>query len=409
VVQQCAVQAQVHLDSGDAFFRSTDNRNEQSTSLRGGSLSTSDSRVIDTEFQSNRFLSESADPILGNQLPTSEYLNIAHNQRCNPFHHNTKEVSDSVAIAKKSLERFSQDVPIQGRIAVMILFSKGFSSSSHMANRLEYLRCALLKLQRNVMQKTTMDVFIWGLNTTEHSLTIPNWFTEKDFPRMHIIPLPETVWRIPCGLIEERHWTLRKHFDVDYYLMGRWRLTFSLDFVKEMGYEYHVQFDDDAMINEALPFDITAKLEEKKFNVALFSDVIYEIPAATLGLSELTAYWLKINHYTPRGPIFRHTNPHDIHGLTSDGYDRAYSPGYFMLFRVSWWFSPHVQDYLNMILRSGRDVEGRWQEQAVINMMIYIFVTEEERWVIKELDIGHDRHKRANFDNWCVKTGLITY
>ncbi len=343
---------------------------------------------------------------LTHQLPSFE--SAASALQCNPFHHNPKEVTEAVEAAKKSLEKFPTDVPLASRIPVMILFSKGFATSSHMTNRLEYLRCALLKLQRNIMPHTTLDIFIWGLNTTAHPLVIPAWFNDKDFPRVHIMALPEAVWRIPCGLMDDRDWTLRKHFDVDYYLMGRWRLTFSFDFARAMGYEYHLQFDDDAMVNSDITFNITERMDAQKYNTALFSDVIYEIPAATLGLSELTSYWLRINHYTPRGPIYKHTTPANLQGLNSDGYHRAYSPGYFMLFRVSWWFSPHVQDFLRMILRSGRDVEGRWQEQAVMNMMIYIFIAEPEIWVIKELDLGHDRHKRANFENWCIKTGLIS-
>jgi hypothetical protein len=338
------------------------------------------------------------------QLPAETSLS----SNCNPFHHNTMEVKESVDAAWRSLSRFSNDVPISSRLATMILFSRGFTANSHMSSRLDYLRCALLKLQKQVMQHTTMDVFIWALNSTDSPIVLPSWLNDKDFPRVHVLAIPEKVWRVPCGLIPDSEWLLRKHFNVDYYLMGRWRLTFSFDFAHAMGYEYHLQFDDDAMVNKELPFNITARMDAQKYQAAVFSDVIYEIPQATLGLSELTAYWLKIAHYVPRGPIFKHTSPQDIKGLTSDGYDRAYSPGYFMLFRVSWWYTAHVQDYLQLVLRSGRDVEGRWQEQAVMNMMIYIFITEGERWVIQELDLGHDRHKRAFFEEWCVKSGILT-
>jgi hypothetical protein len=75
---------------------------------------------------------------------------------------------------------------------------------------------------------------------------------------------------------------------------------------------------------------------------------------------------------------------------------------------VDFWFQNEVQDYLTTVFRSGRDVEGRWQEQAVINMMRLVFIPEDNLWVMNDVDIGHDRHNPKNFDNWCVKSGFIT-
>ena len=89
--------------------------------------------------------------------------------------------------------------------------------------------------------------------------------------------IPDSSWEVPCGLVDQGQWAARKHFDIgktleyihtyvhtylhtyihtyidtdrtDYFMMGRWRLTFSLDFARRMGYKYHLQFDDDAMLN----------------------------------------------------------------------------------------------------------------------------------------------------------------
>lgn len=310
-------------------------------------------------------------------------------------------------LAKKSLERFPSEVPLRSRVAVMIIFSRGFSAKSSMAGRLEYLRCALLKLKKHVMPHTTLDIFLWGLDTPESPLVVPEWFTERDFPRMHIMPLPSAVWRIPCGLKHNSQWSLREHFDLDYYLMGRWRLTFSLDFARAMGYEFHLQFDDDAFVNQDLKFNLTERMDANNISVSVFSDWLAEAPRVTVGLPELTSFWLRIRRYEPRGNIYKYTTPGNIFGLNSDGYYRWYRMGYFLLVRVSWYFSEHVQDYLDYVLRSGRDVEGRWQEQAVMNMMFHIFVAEREMWVIKELDIGHDRLSRANFENWCIRSGIL--
>eukprot|EP01037_Dinobryon_pediforme_P030360 gene30360-34404_t len=116
--------------------------------------------------------------------------------------------------------------------------------------------------------------------------------------------------------------------------MGRWRLTFSLDFARRMGYKYHMQFDDDAMLNGPLAYDIVQKLGNSSINMAVFSDIIGEVAHLTLGLPELTRYWLKIRKYSPQGQLFKHLKPADISGLTSDGWDRLYHPGYFVIISV---------------------------------------------------------------------------
>lgn len=322
-------------------------------------------------------------------------------------------VQRAVKQAQSFLQQNPSPVPIADRIAVMILFSRGLQKNGQSSSRVEYLRCALLKLQNHLMVNSTADVYIWTLNSTDNPVVRPSWLTEKDFPRVHLIELPEDAWRIPCDLIPSDQWAARKHFDIDYYLMGRWRLTFSFDFAKAMGYEFHLQYDDDAMLNSPIPYNITAKFNENNAKIGFFSDIIGEVPHLVLGLPEITQYWLRINRYQPKGSIFQHLKKHslgeNIQAISSDTWDRLYHPGYFILIRVSFWYTPEVQDYLRTIMKLGRDVEGRWQEQAVMNMISLIFLPEKEVWVMQEVDIGHDRHKRANFENWCVKTGLIQH
>lgn len=329
-------------------------------------------------------------------------------ENCNDKYHNTESVANSANKARQLLQNHPSDVPIKDRLLVMVLFSKGFVNSPEMRGRLDYLRCSLLKLKANMMPTTTVDVFIWTLNTTTIVPVIPSWFNEKDFPRMNIIDIEPDTWRVPCGLIDDSKWAVRKHFDLDYYLMGRWRLSFSLDFAKEMGYGYHLQFDDDAMLNGKLDFNIVQKFREKNHLMGVFSDLIGEVPQCTLGLPELTRYWMTIKQHGPKGALFKHVNPPNMEGVSSAGWDRMYHPGYFIIINVDFWFQSEVQDYLTTVFRSGRDVEGRWQEQAVMNMMRLVFVPEPQLWVMYEVDIGHDRHNRRNFDNWCVKTGFIS-
>ena len=326
---------------------------------------------------------------------------------CNDQHHNHDSVTASAEKAKAMLLNHPTDVPIKDRLLVQVLFSKGFVNTPEMAGRLNYLRCALLKLKANMMEKTTVDVFIWTLNSTSVVPVIPDWFNSKDFPRMNIISIEPDTWRIPCGLIDDSKWAVRKHFDIDYYLMGRWRLSFSLDFAKEMGYAYHLQFDDDAMLNGKLDFNIVEKFNEKRHMMGVFSDHIGEVPQCTLGLPELTRYWMTIKGHSPKGALFKHVKPPNMDGVTSGGWDRMYHPGYFIIISTEFWFQSEVQDYLTTVFRSGRDVEGRWQEQAVMNMMRLVFIPEDKLWIMYEVDIGHDRHNPKNFDNWCVKPGFI--
>jgi len=328
---------------------------------------------------------------------------------CSRHFHDKAAVDNSVNEAKALLASDISRVPIANRLVIMILFSRGFLSGGNQRSRLEYLRCSLLKLQQNLMVNTTADIFIWTLNASsvEQTMNIPDWLRSSQFSRTHVMTIPDSVWRVPCGLSDDSQWAARKHFDLDYYLMGRWRLTFSMDFAREMGYPYHLQFDDDAMLNGMLAYDIVQKLRNGSVQMGVFSDVIGEVAHLTLGLPELTRYWLKIRKYSPQGPLLRHMRPSDMNGLSSDGWDRLYHPGYFVIISLDFWFQPEVQDYLTTVMRSGRDIEGRWQEQAVQNMMRLVFIPEERLLVMNDVDIGHDRHKRENFQAWCVKTGLI--
>lgn len=202
---------------------------------------------------------------------------------CSSSHHHNAAVSRASFRAKEMLLAQPSDVDVKDRLLIMILFTKR-------KGRMELLKCSLLKLKANMMTNTTVDVFIWTLNKTNYSATaVPSWFTTTEFPRMQWMPIEQEVWTVPCGLSPSSQWALRQHFDVDYYLMGRWwvgavtiicicdepdnfsvlplhrRLTFSLDFAKAMGYSYHLQFDDDAMLNSALAYNVVDKLKERNY------------------------------------------------------------------------------------------------------------------------------------------------
>ena len=121
--------------------------------------------------------------LLCSGLPVSS--SPTSNATCNSEFHNVEAVKSTAVKAKEMLEKFPTSVPISERLVVMILFAKGFHGVE--TNRLKYLHCALLKLQHNMGPDTTIDVFIWTLNTTAYPAIVPTWFTADVFPRMHII------------------------------------------------------------------------------------------------------------------------------------------------------------------------------------------------------------------------------
>lgn len=344
----------------------------------------------------------SAHAVFPNSLAAGEDLGS-----CNPYIHNPAQVAQAVTQAKQLLSRFPTGIPIKDRLLVNILFSQGFSNvNRNSANRLNHLRCALIKLQRGLGSNTTLDIFIWSLNTTSRPLNIPYWLNESSFPRVNVIEIPELVWRKPCGLIPDRQWVVRKNFDLDYYIMGRWRLTFSMDFAKEMGYEYTTQFDDDCVMLNSINYSLIEKLKNGRYDAVMYPDLIGEVKHVVNGLPELTQYWLRYKNFNPVGNLLKHVKGNSLTNLNMDGWDRMYHPGYFIIFRVALWHSNEVQSYLNTILRLGSDVEGRWQEQPIMNMIVMIFVPEERLLLSPDIDLGHERHKKQYFQEWCVKVGI---
>lgn len=338
---------------------------------------------------------------------TSIHASPDVNGNCNPHFHNTEAVDSTVLKAKELLNRFPSDVPIKDRLAVMILFSRGFRSQNGAgANRLNYLHCALKQFLNRAGKYTPVDIYIWVLENEDaaNPLTIPSWLNSTAFPRVNVIPIPRETWRIPCGLMHESKWNLRKHFEVDYYLMGRWRLTFSLDFARAMGYDYHMQLDDDAVLLGDVNFNMVEKMRSSSIDMAVSSDIIYENTHVVLGLAELTNFWIRMNKYEPKGNLFAHCKPPNLSGLTSETWDKSYHPGFWFITSVPWWFSEQPQSYLETVLRSGKDVEGRWQEQGVMNMMRQVMIP-ESNVLVMNVDIGHDRHRKSNFVNWCEKQG----
>lgn len=143
--------------------------------------------------------------------------------KCSENYHESEAVSRATIKANELLIQHPSVVETKDRLLVMILFTR-------MRNRMELLKCSLLKLKANMMTNTTIDIFVWTLNRSNISTPaiIPKWFNTNDYPRVNWISIEPETWQIPCGLSHNSKWTLRQHFDVDYYLMGRWLVSISI-------------------------------------------------------------------------------------------------------------------------------------------------------------------------------------
>ena len=133
-----------------------------------------------------------------------------------------------------------------------------------------------------------------------------------------------------------------------------------------------------------------------KLLMGFYSDRFGTPSHLTIGLCELTKFWLEIAHFTPLGNLFENLNPPNVNGLTSRGWNRMCHPGYFILIDVSFWFSAVVQSYLQAIFRSGRDIEGFYTEQSVMNMIKLIFVPRNNTFTI-DSEITHGYKTLGNF------------
>jgi len=322
---------------------------------------------------------------------------------CNPYLHSPEIVEKSVVIAKDILIKNPSSVSLENRLVVMVIFGGGFSDQI----RLPHLRCSLRKLQLNVMPATPLDIYLWVPAKDTEPANIPDWLKAPEYDRVFLMPIPLESFRMPCGLSNDATWTVRKHFSLEYYIMGRWRMTFAIDFVRAMGYKYYLQLDDDAMINNQLNMNIVDTFKSKGYNMGVFSDHFGEPITITNGLPELTKFWLTINNFIPQGTLLEHVRGHTLANVNSDDWDRYYHPVYFLILDIDYWFTDNVQSFVSLIMKTGRDIEGRWLEQMIQNMVRLVFIPKEKVWIVNEVDVGHDRHHKASFENWCVKTGII--
>jgi hypothetical protein len=176
---------------------------------------------------------------------------------------------------------------IPDTLAVMIIFAISIELplTEYAHRRWAYLHCSLTKLFDSVGKFTPVDVFLWVKPSSR--LYVPQWLLAT-FPSVVVMTIPESVWELPPHTGNRSEWNMGASFSDDYFLMGRWRLTFALSFVREMGYDYMLQVDDDTFVLEDIAFNIVDHFREHNIVWGLRNLDFCESSEVTFGFPEFT-------------------------------------------------------------------------------------------------------------------------
>lgn len=269
-------------------------------------------------------------------------------------------------------QRFSEDT--SNTLAVMILFAFSLEMplSLDIAARLTYLHCSLYYVAKNLSPYTKAHVYIW-VKATEIS-RLPEWMTSLPSNFM-VLPIPESSWQAVGVSSAKSSWNYGDSYPEDYFLMGRWRNTFQFSFVQRMGYEYMLQLDDDAFILDPIDLDIVSHFRKYEHRLGTRNTRLREVPSAVQGLAEFVRYWMVTrNMTTPAGELYKTLSPAGIDGLNGVGWNKLIYCSCFMIFDINFWMQDIILDFMNLVLKTGSDIEQRWNDQGVQNMVKLLFI-----------------------------------
>ncbi|KAG1661350.1 hypothetical protein FOA52_002464 [Chlamydomonas sp. UWO 241] len=309
-------------------------------------------------------------------------------------------VEASVGVAEQMLKAKNVSKESRAyRLAVMLLFS-------HPLTDMTYGPCLKTCLQMyasNLLPETPTDIFLFVKQ--EHLMDIIQtpWITST--PNMYVIVLDETdsrSWKMPTWIRpEDKGWS--GGFTYEYRLMGQWRLAFSFPFIKELGYKYMLQSDSDTFITTPIKFNMVQHMQDNNLWMTNRPATVLEQYQYYQGLPELASFWL-VTRKPTNGQIINKDNaegygispdlfdtiyPHDITGLRFREGDPGRNPatdptgrkgwlaklvaGNFNAFSIDWWFSQDVQDFVQLVLRTGAHIEHRWVDIATETMVRDLF------------------------------------
>jgi len=148
-------------------------------------------------------------------------------------HFHAAVVSKSVAFAKELIAQKSNDTSKspQDKLAIMFVYSGDIYDEE----RSKFLKCSLLKLQLNLLPTTPSDIFLWLPENGTTTQTPPAWLSR--LTNVHVMGIQREAWYVPA-LANDSMWVGRDAFELDYYLTGRWRLTFRHATYRRLFYLY---------------------------------------------------------------------------------------------------------------------------------------------------------------------------
>jgi len=312
---------------------------------------------------------------------------------------------------------------VSERLAVMLLFSHALRDEHYGP----CFKCSLISMQENLLKAgTKADFYIFVRPSAIKELASCSWI--KNGLNIYILTLDEddeTNWKVPTWIRPVSNWS--QGWPEEYRLMGHWRLGFQFPFVRQLGYSYMLQTDTDVYINMPIKVDLVKEARERRFFLTNRNFTFYEVRRYYKGLPELADYWLTSRtnldgaHITAenasragiQGPIFRHCNPQDRSGLRTaptrdaqtpgwSGWDALCIAGHFSIFDLDWWFSWQVQDFVQLVLRTGGHIEHRWVDVSTQSMINHLFCP-EANFHTHPWDITHGHGKDMCLGMSCGK------
>jgi hypothetical protein len=97
-------------------------------------------------------------------------------------------------------------------------------------------------------------------------------------------------------------------------------------------------------------------------------------------------------------------------GLTSFGWNNGRPYGFqgcFTIINLEFWYNVAVQDYLTLLLRTGSDMEQRWSDQGVMNMMQLLFSPYESVYTFENTLIIHSKPENLALLDSCIYKGAF--
>ena len=153
---------------------------------------------------------------------------------------------------------------------------------------MNYLHCSLFSIYNYIAHTTPIDVYLFlDENVIQNP---PKWFS-FEFPQLHILPILSESWQVPTNIGSHATWNMNE-YTLDYYLQGRWRLTYQMQFCYTLGYKYVLQVDDDTFILNSNHFNIVERMKSEGKVLGVRQRTFTESKRATRGLAEFTRYLL---------------------------------------------------------------------------------------------------------------------